>query len=239
MSGAYPTLRVAVFADGANREDMLKRKREGFVRGFTTNPTLMAKAGVRNYEEFARSVLGEITDLPISFEVFSDDFGDMQRQALRICEWGNNVNVKIPITNTQGESSLGLVKRLLEKRLKLNVTAVFTQEQLDGLKRVLQPEDDVIVSIFAGRIADTGIDPVPLIRRAVAQFRALSGTRILWASPRETLNIYQADECGCHIVTATDDLISKLRQHRKSLREFSLETVKMFHDDAQRAGFSL
>lgn len=239
MSGVYPSLRVAVFADGANREDMLKRKREGFVRGFTTNPTLMAKAGVRDYEDFARSVLAEITDLPISFEVFSDDFVDMERQALRIGAWGKNVNVKIPITNTHGESSLALVRRLLDKKLKLNVTAVFTQEQLDGLESLLQAGDDMIVSIFAGRIADTGVDPMPLMRRAVTQFARFEGTRILWASPRETLNVYQADQCGCHIITATDELIAKLKQHGKPLRDFSLETVKMFHDDAKRAGYSL
>jgi|SRR6267142_5384269 len=239
MSGAYPQLRVAVFADGANRDEMLKRKREGFVRGFTTNPTLMAKAGVRDYEEFARSVLAGITDLPISFEVFSDDFADMERQALRISGWGSNVNVKIPITNTKGESSFGLIKRLLRARLKLNVTAVFTDEQLDGLKALLGPEDDVIISIFAGRIADTGVDPIPLMKRAVARFKDVPGARILWASPREVLNVYQADECGCQIITATDDLIGKLRYHGKPLREFSLETVKMFHDDAQRAGFFL
>jgi transaldolase len=239
MSGTYPSLRVAVFADGANREEMLKRKREGFVRGFTTNPTLMAKAGVRDYEEFARSVLADIDDLPISFEVFSDSFEEMERQAVRIAAWGKNVNVKIPITNTQGESSLGLIKRLLKRKLKLNVTAVFTQEQLDGLAAAVREPDDVIISIFAGRIADTGVDPVPHMRRAVAQFRHLPRARILWASPRETLNIYQADECGCHIITATDDLIGRLKQHKKALHEFSLDTVKMFHDDARRAGFSL
>lgn len=239
MSSPYPTLEVAVFADGANRDDMLKRNREGFVRGFTTNPTLMAKAGLRDYEQFAKSVLTEITDRPISFEVFSDDFAEMEQQALRIGGWGKNVNVKIPITNTKGESALGLVKRLLEKNLKLNVTAVFTQEQLDGLEKILKPQDDVIISIFAGRIADTGVDPMPLMRQAVAQFGQLPKAKILWASPRETLNIYQADACGCHIITATDDLISKLKQHGKSLQEFSLETVKMFYADAQRAGFSL
>jgi transaldolase len=230
---------VAVFADSANADSMIKRYREGFVRGFTTNPTLMAKAGVPNYEEFAKALLAEIKDVPISFEVFSDEFSDMERQALRIDSWGNNVNVKIPITNTEGESSLGLVKRLLAKGLKLNITAVFTQEQLDGIKASLQPHDDVIISLFAGRIADTGVDPMPLMRRAVEQFAGLRKTRILWASPREALNIYQADECGCHIITATDDLISKLGQHHKSLRAFSLETVKMFHDDARRAGFFL
>jgi transaldolase len=239
MSGAYPTLRVAVFADGANRDDIVKRKREGFVRGFTTNPTLMAKAGVPDYEAFARSVLAEVTDLPISFEVFSDDFSEMERQAMRIGGWGTNVNVKIPITNTQGESSIGLIKKLLAKKLRLNVTAVFTQDQLDALKTVARPEDDLIISIFAGRIADTGVDPMPLMRAAVAQFKDLPGIRILWASPRETLNIYQAEDCGCHIITATDELISRLKQHGKSLREFSLETVRMFHDDARRAGFAL
>lgn len=240
MSGAYPLLRVAVFADGADSESMIQRNREGFVQGFTTNPTLMSKAGIRNYEEFARAVLAEIRDRPISFEVFSDKFAEMERQALRISAWGANVNVKIPISNAEGTPSLGLIEHLLRKGLKLNVTAVFTQEQLDDLKALLQPQDDVIISIFAGRIADTGVDPVPVMRRAVDQFSSLPNTKILWASPRETLNIYQADECGCHIITATDDLINKLKaHHNKSLRDFSLETVKMFYDDAQRAGFSL
>lgn len=239
MSSVYPELKIAVFADGANREEMLKRNREGFVRGFTTNPTLMAKAGLRDYEQFARSVLSEITDLPISFEVFSDEFADMERQALRIGGWASNVNVKIPITNTRGESSLGLIRRLLEKNLKLNVTAVFTNDQLDGLKKILKPQNDVIISIFAGRIADTGVDPMPLMRNAAVQFQELPKAKILWASPRETLNVYQADQCGCQIITATDDLISKLKQHGKALQEFSLDTVKMFYDDAQRAGFSI
>ena len=232
-------LKVAVFADGANREDMIKRYRDGSVQGFTTNPTLMAKAGVKDYAAFAKSVLSEIKTLPISFEVFSDELNEMEREAMIISSWASNVNVKIPITNTQGKPTLALIRKLLDKNLKLNVTALFTQEQLDALREVLKPQDDVIVSIFAGRIADTGVDPVPLMKKAVVDYRHLSGSKILWASPREALNIYQADECGCHIITATDDQIAKLKLRGKSLTEFSLETVKMFYADATKAGFTL
>lgn len=236
---SYPQLKIAVYADGANRADMVKRNQEGFVRGFTTNPTLMAKAGIKDYEAFAREILREIDSLPISFEVFSDEFEEMERQALKIAAWGKNVNVKIPITNTRRASALPLIRRLLDKGLKLNVTALFTEEQLAGLHEVVRPNDDVIVSIFAGRIADTGVDPVPLMTRAVAAFRDRPGCKILWASPREALNIYQADACGCHIITATDDSIAKLKLHGKSLADFSLETVQMFYNDAAKAGFSL
>jgi transaldolase len=235
----YPQLKIAVYADGANKDDMLKRYREGFVKGFTTNPTLVAKAGVKDYAGFARSVLAEIKTHPISFEVFSDSLSEMEREALIIGSWGANVNIKIPITNTQGKPTLPLIRGLLDKNLKLNVTALFTQDQIDGLREILQPKDDVIVSIFAGRIADTGVDPMPLMRRAVQDYKHLTGSKILWASPREALNIYQAQECGCHIITATDDQISKLTLHGKSLSEFSLETVKNFYNDAQKAGFSI
>lgn len=238
-ANSYPALKIAVYADGARKEDMLKRYREGFVKGFTTNPTLMAKAGVNDYKGFARSVLSEIRDRPISFEVFSDDFVEMEREALIIGGWGDNVNIKIPITNTQGKPSLPLIRKLLDRGLKLNVTAIFTQSQLDGLREILKPGDDVIVSIFAGRIADTGVDPVPLMRKAVRDFAPTPGAKILWASPREALNIYQADQCGCQIITATDDQISKLALHGKDLNQFSLETVEMFHQDATRAGFKL
>ncbi|MGZ3687524.1 MAG: transaldolase family protein, partial [Bdellovibrionota bacterium] len=186
-------MKIAVYADGANREDMIKRYREGSVKGFTTNPTLMAKAGVKDYAAFAKSVLSEITDLPISFEVFSDDFAEMEREANIIGSWGKNVNVKIPITNTKGQPSLPLIRKLLDKGLKLNVTAIFTQAQLDALREILQPKDDVIVSIFAGRIADTGVDPMPLMKKAVQDYRDKTNSKILWASPREVLNIYQAD----------------------------------------------
>mgnify|MGYP001562640025 CR=1 FL=1 len=232
-------LKISVFADGAKLEDMFKRAREGFVKGLTTNPTLMAKSGVQKYKEFAKTVLAEIKTLPISFEVFSDDFKEMERQAYEISTWGTNVNVKIPITNTKGESSLPLIRRLLDRRLKLNITAVFTHEQLDWLYEMIESKDDVILSIFAGRIADTGIDPMPIMRRAVEQFQDKTLCKILWASPREVLNAYQADACGCHIITMTDDLITKLSLRGRPLQEVSLDTVKMFYNDALRAGFSL
>jgi transaldolase len=235
----YPALKIAVFADGANLADMQKRSREGYVKGFTTNPTLMAKAGLTDYAAFAKSVLAEIKELPISFEVFSDDFIDMERQGRIIGAWAPNVNIKIPITNTKKESSLPVIRRLLDSGLKLNVTAIMPDSQLDGLRKILKPADDVIVSIFAGRIADTGVDPIPAMKKAVADFKPFPKAKILWASPREVLNVYQAEECGCHIITATDDLIAKLALHGKSLDEYSLDTVKMFYNDAQKAGFKI
>lgn len=234
-----PKFRIAVFGDGANADTIMKRYREGFVKGFTTNPTLMAKAGIKDYERFAKSVLAEMKELPISFEVFSDEFDEMEDQAALIATWGDNVNVKIPITNTRGESSIPLIRRLFDKGVKLNVTAILTQKQLDDLRAVLKPQDDVIVSIFAGRIADTGVDPMPIMQKAVKDFAAFPKAKILWASPRETLNIYQADWAGCHIITATDDLIEKLSLNGKDLAEFSLDTVKMFYNDAKKAGFVL
>jgi transaldolase len=236
---AFPKLNIAVFADGANRDDMIKRYREGFIKGFTTNPTLMNKAGIRDYEAFARSVLSEISDLPISFEVFSDDFNDMARQARVIRSWGPNVNVKIPITNTLRKPSLPLIRQLLDEGIKLNITAILAPEQVADLRKIVKPTDDLIVSIFAGRIADTGRDPVPYMAQAVQDYQGLPKVKILWASPREVLNIYQAEACHCHIITATDDLISKLALHDKSMSEYSLETVKMFFNDAQKAGFRL
>lgn len=230
--------KVAIYADGANRDEMIKRFREGSVSGFTTNPSLMVKAGIKDYAGFAKSILAEIT-LPISFEVFSDELDQMEREALIIGSWASNVNVKIPITNTQGKSTLPLIRKLLDRGLKLNVTALFTQSQLDGLRETLKPEDDVIVSIFAGRIADTGVDPMPLMKKAVQDFRPKTHSKVLWASTREALNIYQADQCGCQIITATDDQIAKLSLRGKSLEEYSLETVKGFYNDAKKAGFSL
>jgi transaldolase len=239
MSSLIQGFKVAIFADGANRDDMMKRYRDGSVNGFTTNPSLVAKAGVKDYAGFAKSILSEITSLPISFEVFSDELEAMEREALIIGAWASNVNVKIPITNTQGKSTLPLIRKLLDRGLKLNVTALFTQEQLDGLRAILKPEDDVIVSIFAGRIADTGVDPMPLMKKAVQDFRSKTQSKILWASTRETLNIYQAEQCGCQIITATDDQIAKLSLRGKSLVEYSLETVKGFYQDAKKAGFTL
>jgi len=236
---SFPTLKIHVYADGANKEPMLKRYREGYIKGFTTNPTLMAKAGIQDYQSFAGSILAEIKDLPISFEVFSDEFDEMERQAHLIASWGKNVYVKIPITNTRSESSLPLAQNLLATGLKLNMTAIMSERQINGLRQILRPQDDVIVSIFAGRIADTGRDPVPLMKKSVELYRDLPRAQILWASPREVLNIYQADACGCHIITATDDLIAKLALHDKSLDDYSLDTVKMFYGDAQKAGFVL
>ena len=232
-------LNIHVYADGAYRDDMLKRYRDGSVKGFTTNPTLLVKAGVKDYASFAKDILSEIKTLPISFEVFSDEFSQMEREAEIIGSWASNVNVKIPITNSKGESSIPLIKRLLGKNMKLNVTAIFSDRQIDDLREALRPQDDVIVSIFAGRIADTGVDPVPMMKRAVQAYRSLTGSKILWASPREALNVYQADECGCHIITATDDIIAKLKFNGKDLGEFSLDTVKMFLSDSQKAGFKL
>jgi transaldolase len=240
MATSSSPFRIHLFADGADAATMIRRYKEGLVRGFTTNPTLMAKAGIRDYAAFAREVLAVIRDLPISFEVFSDDFAEMERQAFLISSWGPNVNVKIPITNTQAASSLGVIRSLLARGAKLNITAILTREQWLGVRELMRPDDDVIISVFAGRIADTGVDPVPMMAQAVDDFRAFPGAKILWASPRETLNIYQADQCGCHIITATDDLLSKLFSLRgKSLAEFSLETVRMFHGDAEKAGFTL
>ncbi len=232
-------LRIAIYADGANRDDILRMYREGLVRGFTTNPTLMAKVGLTDYTAFAKTVLADIKDRPFSFEVFSDDWDEMERQAMIINSWGANVNVKIPITNTKGEPALKLIQKLLANKIKLNVTAMLTQSQIDGLREIVKPEDDVIVSIFAGRIADTGIDPMPIMKKAVQDYRDLPGSKVLWASPREVLNIYQADECGCHIITATPDLIDKLKLRGKDLSQYSLDTVQMFYRDAQKAGFVL
>lgn len=239
MSNSLPKFKTAIYLDGAYKDEMLSRYKEGYVQGFTTNPTLMAKAGVKDYKGFALELLGTIRDLPISFEVFSDEFPEMERQALEIASWGKNVNVKIPIMNTKGEPAYPLIKTLLSKGVKLNVTAIFTAEQLRNLKEVMKPQDDVIVSIFAGRIADTGVDPVPVMKGAVKLFADFPNARILWASPREVLNVYQAEECGCHIITATNDIIAKLKFNKKSLEEFSRETVLMFYQDGQKAGFQL
>jgi transaldolase len=234
-----PNLKIHIYADGANKEDMVKRFKDGTVKGFTTNPTLMVKGKVADYENWAQDVLKVITNLPISFEVFSDDFSEMKRQALKIASWAKNVNVKIPITNTKGESSIPLIKDLLSQGVKLNVTALFTTEQTQALREVVTPKDDVIVSVFAGRIADTGVTPMPLMKETVQMFKGMTGCKVLWASSREVLNVYEAEECGCHIITVTDEIIKKLPMHGKSLKELSLDTVKMFYDDASKAGFKL
>jgi transaldolase len=232
-------LKIDIYADGANLEEFLEAYRGGFVRGFTTNPTLMRKAGVSDYEAFAKSVLAEIRDLPISFEVFADDFPNMERQARLISSWGRNVFVKIPVTNTKGESSVPLVRTLVAADVKLNVTALLTIEQVEQVASALSPAVPAIVSVFAGRIADTGRDPVPMMRRAVEMIRGNPNGRLLWASPREVLNIYQAEECGCHVITVTKALLDKLLMRGMDLDQLSRDTVKMFYSDACAAGYSI
>ncbi len=232
-------LQIKIFCDGANLTDMLSAYREGVVRGFTTNPTLMRKAGIIDYEVFAREVLAQIPDAPLSLEVFADDFESMYAQALKINSWGEHVYVKIPITNTLGDSAIPLIGRLNQEGVKVNATAILTREQVEGLSQALKPETPSIVSIFAGRIADTGREPGPVMRWAVDVLKAC-GAEVLWASPREVLNIYQAQECGCHIITVPPEMLAKLAlMHHKDLAELSRETVLMFHTDATRAGYTL
>ena len=209
------------------------------IRGFTTNPTLMRKAGVADYKSFAIEALNIVTDRPISFEVFADDFDEMEAQALEIASWGDNVNVKIPITNTKGDSAVPLVGRLSGKGVVVNVTAMFTLDHVRSVIDVLDAETPAIQSVFAGRVADSGRDPVPHMKKAVEIAAAKPNAEILWASPRELLNIFQADAVGCHIITVTNDVLKKLSGIGKDLKAFSLETVKMFYDDAAAAGYTI
>jgi transaldolase len=232
-------LGVALFADGADLEQLRVFAANPLITGFTTNPTLMRKAGVRDYETFAREAAAIAGDRPISFEVFSDDFDEMERQALAIAEWGENVYVKIPVTDTRGRSAADLVSRLAARGVKLNVTALATLEQVDEIAGVLDRSVPAFVSVFAGRIADTGRDPMPVMRAAVERLADLPLARLLWASPRELLNLFQAAETGCHVVTATSEILGKLQLVGKDLVQFSRETVQMFHDDAQAAGFTI
>jgi len=236
---AISDLRVKIFADGAELAGMLALYRLPYVRGFTTNPTLMNKAGIRDYRGFAREVLAAIPDRPISFEVFSDDFVEMERQAREIATWGDNVYVKIPVTNTKQESAEPLIAKLSHAGIKLNVTAILTLPQVRDVVRALSGGAPACVSVFAGRIADTGRDPVPLMAAAVEFVRTAPGAELIWASPRELLNIFQADAIGCDIITVTHDVLKKLELVGRSLEEFSLDTVKMFYADAEKAGFSL
>jgi transaldolase len=232
-------LRIELYADGANKEEMLSVYRNPLIKGFTTNPTLMKAAGVRDYESFALEILREISDRPISFEVFSDDFTEMEEQAHRIAGWADNVYVKIPISNTRGKSSIPLLARLAEANIKVNVTAIMTLDQVQGAAAVLADGPAAFVSVFAGRVADTGRDPMPLMARAAERVHRHRNIRLIWASPRELLNIFQADEVGCDVITATGDILKKLPLVGKDLAEFSLETVQMFHKDALSAGFQL
>lgn len=232
-------LNVKIFADGADKNGMLEMYGKPWIKGFTTNPTLMRKAGLTDYAAFARDIVAAIPDRPLSFEVFSDDFTEMERQAVMIKEWGDNVYVKIPVTNTKGESSCPLVKRLADAGVKTNVTAIFTLEQVRAVVDALKNGPAAYVSVFAGRVADTGVDPVPLMKECVDVLKPYPQLELIWASPRELLNVFQADAVGCHVITVTNDILKKLANVGKNLEEFSLDTVKMFRNDAVAAGFTL
>ena len=232
-------LRVKIFADGADRIGMLEMYRNPLISGFTTNPTLMRKAGVTDYPTFARDIVRAIPDRPISFEVLCDDLNEMERQARVIAQWGENVYVKIPVTNTLGESSVPVVRSLTRAGINVNVTALLALDQVREVSAALAGGAPAFVSVFAGRVADTGRDPVPLMAAAVELLRPHPQVELIWASPRELLNIFQADSVGCHIITVTHDVLAKLALIDKNLHEYSLETVKMFRDDAVKAGFQL
>ena len=232
-------LNVKIFADGADLDGIRKLAQNPLIKGFTTNPTLMRKAGVSDYAAFAGDMLDVIGGAPVSFEVFADGFDEMEAQALEIASWGDNVYVKIPITNTRGKSSVPLVGRLSAQKVQVNITAMMTLDQVRAVAEVLHEETPAVVSVFAGRIADTGVDPVPLMREAASILESRPKAELLWASPRELLNIFHADEVGCHIITVTHDLLGKLSGVGKDLDQFSLETVEMFYRDASAAGYTI
>lgn len=232
-------LSVKIFADGADKSAMLDMYAKPYIKGLTTNPTLMHKAGIRDYKAFAQDILQTIKDKSISFEVFSDDFSEMEAQALEIASWGDNVYVKIPVSNTQQHMAYDLIQKLAAQKVKLNVTAIMTEAQVQAVIAALNPNVPSYVSVFAGRIADTGRDPLPLMRETVKQLAQLPAAELIWASPRELLNIFQADEIGCHIITVTPDILKKLSLIGYDLDEYSLDTVKMFYRDAVAAGFTL
>jgi transaldolase len=232
-------LNVKIFADGADLDGILELYHNPHITGFTTNPTLMAKSGISDYEKFSRQVLEHVPNRPISFEVFSDEFDEMERQARKIASWGKNVYVKIPVTNTRHESAESLVHRLASEGVQLNVTALMTLEQVSWVSKALESHAPSYISVFAGRIADTGRDPMPLMKEAVEIMSSHKTQELIWASPRELLNIFHADEVGCHVITVTHDILKKLALVGKDLDEYSLDTVKMFYGDAQKAGFKL
>ena len=232
-------LQVKIFADGADKAGMLEMYANPLIKGFTTNPTLMRKAGISDYRAFAQEIIGLIPDRPLSFEVFSDEFEEMERQALQIASWGQNVYVKIPVTNTRSESSSELLRRLAQAGVKVNATALMTLEQVENVARAVENGAGAYISVFAGRIADTGRDPVRLMKAAVELLAPYPHLELLWASPRELWNIFQADAMGCHIITVTNNILKKLRLVGKDLNDYSLETVKMFYNDALQAGYAL
>ena len=239
MTITAQSLRVKIFADGADKAGMLAIGANPLIQGFTTNPTLMKKAGITDYAAFARDILTVIKDRPISFEVFSDEFDEMEKQCETIAGWGDNVYVKVPITNTRGESIIPLLKRLAPSGVKFNVTALFTEKQVQETSDALAEAAPCNISVFAGRVADAGVDPLPLMKRALQIMKPRPQQELIWASPREIYNIVQAHDIGCHIITVTNDILAKLPGLGKDLTQFSLETVKMFRNDAVAAGFTL
>ena len=232
-------LKVQIFADGADKASMLELYRQPYIKGFTTNPTLMRKAGVTDYERFAREILQSIPDRPISFEVFADDEIEMERQARKIAHWASNVYVKIPVTNTRREPMYSLIRRLSADGIQINATAVLALDQVEHIAQALRGGAPSYISVFAGRVADTGRDPIPLMKSALELMAPEPHCQLVWASPRELLNIFQADEIGCHIITVTSDVLKKLSLVGKDLHEYSLETVRMFHNDAAHSKFTL
>jgi transaldolase len=232
-------LRIKIFADGADRDSIAKLCVNPLIQGFTTNPTLMRKAGVDDYETFAREVLEIVRDRPISFEVFSDDFGEMEAQALQISSWAENVYVKVPVTNTGGTPAASVVRRLADQGVKVNITALTTPAQVNEVLQWVAEGPPCFISVFAGRIADSGRDPMPLMAESLEHASTHPNVELIWASPRELLNIVQADSIGCHIITVTHDLLEKMGSLGRDLDEFSLATVKMFYEDGQGAGYSL
>jgi len=235
----HSDLKIKIFADGADLAGIKDMYAKPWIKGFTTNPTLMRKAGITDYKAFAQEVLRVVSDRPVSFEVFADEFDEMEAQAMEINSWGPNVNVKIPVTNTKRQFAGPLIQRLSEAGVQLNITAVLTLDQVKGIADHLSSKTPAIVSIFAGRIADTGTDPVPVMRQALSIMKDKPKAELLWASPRELLNIVQADEIGCHIITATNDILNKLSLRGKDHGDYSLETVQMFYKDASAAGYTI
>lgn len=233
------SLNIKIFADGADRDGIVEMYGNPQIAGFTTNPTLMRKAGINDYRAFAQDILKEVPDRPISFEVFSDEFGEMERQAMEIASWGDNIYVKIPVTNTRGETSYELARKLSAAGVKINVTALMLLDQVRQVGAAVEDGAPCCVSVFAGRVADTGRDPVPMMAAAVELLRPYPNAELIWASPRELLNVFQADAIGCHIITVTNDVLKKLALVGKDLQQYSLETVQMFYTDAQAAGFDL
>ena len=232
-------LKIKIFADGADPKQIYELDKKDYIKGFTTNPTLMRKAGITDYKKFALAILSQIRQKPISFEVFSNEIDAMEEQAMEISSWGKNVNVKIPITNTKGKSTVDLVGRLSKRGIICNITAIFTIQQLKGILNVLDPNTPAILSVFAGRIADSGIDPIPLMKESVLISKMKPKASILWASTREIINIFQAENIGCHIITVPHELLNKFSGIGKSLESFSLETVSKFYNDAKSAGYTI